>query len=265
MLFTGDLRKMRSEYAEPVRYFLRLSEDEVLMNGLIGKPVHLSFTGKIHCVSCGKEIRKAYGEGFCFQCFQKAPEASESIVRPELSKAHLGVARDIEWAVKNDLIEHFVYLSITDKLKVGVTRFTQIPTRWIDQGAIAAIRIASAPNRHIAGVIEVWLKRFYADKTEWKGMLRNQSVDSINLVEEKDRAVALLPVELRQYELKDDEIMNIRYPVGLLSEDIHRVNLGRHPEVHDVLLGIKGQYLIFQSGYVFNVRNHSGYQIKFEY
>ncbi len=265
MLLTGDLRKMRSEYAEPVRYFLRLSEEEVLMNGLIGKPVHLSFTGKIHCVSCGKEIRKAYGEGFCFQCFQKAPEASESIIRPELSKAHLGVARDIEWAVRNDLIEHFVYLSVTDKLKVGVTRFSQIPTRWIDQGAVEAIRIASVPNRHIAGVIEVWLKKFYADKTEWKGMLRNQSSDLINLVEEKNRAIALLPTELRQYELKSDEITNIRYPVGAVSEDIRRINLGRHPEVTDVLSGIKGQYLIFQSGYVFNVRNHSGYQIKFEY
>src|SRR5680860_390816 len=159
----------------------------------------MNFTGKINCISCGKKTKTSFGQGFCYNCLQTAPEASESIMRPELSKAHLGIARDMEWAEKHDLIEHIVYLAVSSEVKVGVTRIHQIPTRWIDQGASSAIKLATTPNRHISGIIEVLLKKHFTDKTNWRTMLKNEIAQNINLLDEKNKVYQLLPAELKKY------------------------------------------------------------------
>ena len=50
--------------------------------------------------------------------------------------------RDYDWEMAHHMQPHVVYLSKTAGIKVGVTRETQIPYRWIDQGAVEALILA---------------------------------------------------------------------------------------------------------------------------
>ncbi len=250
---------MRSEFADPVKYFLPLGETELPMNELMGKPLSLRFTGQINCIACGKKTKTSFGQGFCYNCLQTSPEASETIMRPELSKAHLGIARDMDWAREHDLIDHYVYLAVSGELKVGVTRHHQVPTRWIDQGASEAIILAKTPNRHIASVIEVFLNNFFSDKTNWQSMLKNKSVQEYFLQDEKLNAFQLLPAELQQYFYPDNHIWQFNYPALSFPEKVSSVTFDKEPVISGILNGIKGQYLIFSDGKVLNVRKHNGY------
>ena len=259
MLASGNIIKMRSEFADPIQYFLPIGETELPMNDLIGKSISMKFTGQINCISCGKRTKTSFGQGFCYNCLQTAPEASETVMRPELSKAHLGIARDMEWAREHDLIDHFVYLAVSGELKVGVTRHHQVPTRWIDQGASEAIILACTPNRHISGVIEVYLKNFFSDKTNWRSMLQNKTVQEYILPEEKEKAYQLLPAELQQYLHSDNQIWKMNYPCSEFPEKIASVSFDKDTVISGILNGIKGQYLIFSDGRVLNIRKHNGY------
>ena len=258
----GNLLKMRVELNVPVDYCLPLGGTELPMNPLIGGEVSLQFTGQINCIACGKKTKSSFGQGFCYNCMQTAPEASESIMRPELSKAHFGIARDMDWAREHDLIDHFVYLAVSSEVKVGVTRHHQIPARWIDQGANHCIKIAKTPNRHIAGVIEVWLKKHYTDTTNWRAMLQNKVAEGIDLVLEKEIALQLLPAELRQYQADDNTITEIHYPVMQYPAKTTSLSFDSQPVITGKLMGIKGQYLIFENGTVLNIRKHNGYFVK---
>lgn len=259
MLAAGNILKMRTEYADPVKYFLPLSETELPMNNLIGKSISLKFTGQINCISCGKRTKTSFGQGFCYNCLQTAPEASETVMRPELSKAHLGISRDMDWAQEHDLIDHFVYLAVSGEMKVGVTRHHQVPTRWIDQGAGEAIILARTPNRHISGVIEVYLKKFFSDKTNWRSMLQDRDLQEYNLQEEKLNAYELLPAELQQYLHPDNQIWKMTYPVIAFPTKVSSVSFDKESMISGILNGIKGQYLIFTDGRVLNIRKHNGY------
>ncbi len=138
-----------------------------------GTPIHgARYRGILTCASCGKRVKKFYGQGFCFPCLQSAPEAAECIIRPELCRAHLGEGRDPDWERAHHMTEHAIYLSYTGGVKVGITRSTQVPVRWIDQGAVSALIIARVPYRQLSGLIEVDLKRLFADRTNWRAMLK---------------------------------------------------------------------------------------------
>lgn len=261
MLFSGTIIKMRSEFADTVQYFLQVGENELPMNPLIGKNIQLTFTGQINCIACGKKTKTSFAQGFCYSCLQTAPEASETIMRPELSKAHLGIARDMDWAREHDLIDHYVYLAVSGELKVGVTRHHQVPTRWIDQGATEAIILACTPNRHISGVIEVYLKNFFSDKTNWRSMLQNKTNLPVDLQEEKINAYQLLPAELKQYLYADNRIWQLNYPITFFPEKITSITFDKDPVISGLLNGIKGQYLLFADGRVLNIRKHNGYYL----
>ena len=160
----GNIRKMKAANTASIEYSIVLSEHIFPINQYIGSHVSLKWSGIIHCVKCGNKTNKSFFQGFCYPCFINAPESSECILKPELCQAHEGISRDMEWSNNHCLSDHYVYLSLTSGIKVGVTRHTQIPTRWIDQGAIKALKIAQTPNRYLAGVIEVKLKEFVSDK-----------------------------------------------------------------------------------------------------
>ena len=255
----GNIYKMKTELASPVKYTLSIGDDEIVMNDLIGKKISMNFTGQINCIKCGKRTKTSFHQGFCFNCLQTAPEASESVIRPELSKSQFGIARDLEWAKKHDLADHIVYLAVSSNVKVGVTRSHQIPTRWIDQGASYAIKLATTPNRHIAGVIEVFLKKYYTDKTNWRAMLKNEVAENINLQNEKQKAIQLLPAELQKYIEPDNETTTIEYPAQQYPQKIKSIGFDKTPTIEGVLQGIKGQYLIFENDLVLNIRKHNGY------
>jgi len=265
MQYEGNIRKMNTELASPVNYKLPMGDQLVDMNALIGKKIQFSFAGRINCISCGKQTKTSFGQGFCYNCLQTAPEASESIMRPELSKAQFGIARDMEWAEKHDLTDHFVYLAVSSAVKVGVTRSHQIPTRWIDQGASYAIKLAKTPNRHIAGIIEVFLKKYYTDKTNWRAMLKNEVLEGIDLVAEKQKVLDLLPAELKKYEETDNTITQINYPVTEYPNAVKSIGFDKLPEIEGTLAGIKGQYLIFDDKRVLNMRKHNGYYLTLAY
>ena len=262
---TGTLLKMETEFSEPIIYKLKLGNEKVIMNQLIGSEISIKYQGEIYCLSCGKKTPKSFAQGFCYKCFLSSPETSECILRPELCEAHLGISRDMEWSKEHCLSDHYVYLALSSGLKVGVTREGQIPTRWIDQGAWKAIKLAMTPNRYLAGTIEVELKKHMSDKTSWQKMLQNQLASDIDLVEEKQKAWELLDPDLQQYVIDDDEVLEINYPVNKYPEKVKSLNLDKTPEISGTLTGIKGQYLIFNDEQVINIRTYSGYKISLEF
>ncbi len=258
------LDKMPTLRIDPVQYFLRTEHESLAVNDFLGQQIRLSFTGQIFCGICGKKTKKSFGEGLCYNCFANAPENAECIIRPELCLAHEGKGRDIEWEKKHHLQPHHVYLALVNEVKVGVTRDTQIPTRWIDQGANAALIIATTPYRQLAGQIEVFLKSHYTDKTNWQKMLKNDFNKAIDLRIEKEKIKSILSPELSQYIDQNDEVVNIEYPVMQYPDKVKSVGFEKQPIISEKLTGIRGQYLLFEGGNVLNIRKHSGYEIYIE-
>lgn len=259
----GIIHKMRTVLNDTVEYSFLFDNTTIQLNAAIGKPISFRFTGNIYCTSCNKKITKTFQNGLCYNCFQTAPEASDCILRPELCKAHLGEGRDIEWELKNHNQPHVVYLAASSAVKVGVTRDTQIPTRWIDQGASSAIRIAETPNRYEAGRLEVALKGVYTDKTNWQKMLKNEIDETIDLITEKWSVQEQLPYDLQDYFSENDEIIEINYPVLEYPEKVTSLSFDKTPIIENTLVGIKGQYFIFSDGSVINIRKHEGYEVEF--
>ena len=257
------LHKMRTALDEVAQYRLKAGEEEILMNDLIGQTISLKFDGKTQCMSCGN-FRKIFAQGHCYDCFTNSADASPCIISPELCEGHLGGGRDPEWEKEHHVQPHVVYLAVASSLKVGVTRETQVPTRWIDQGASYAIKIAEVPYRKLAGDIEVALKGTFTDKTNWRKMLKNE-IGDFDLEEEKWQLEELLPNDLSEYMTEDDEIWEINYPVQQFPEKVKSIGLDKQPYIEGKLLGIKGQYLLFDEDRVMNVRKHEGYWVDFNH
>ena len=264
MRYNGTLLKMETKLEKPVEYELPIGDELVYMNNLIGKYIVFKWEKEIYCVACGRKTSKSFAQGFCYPCFLSAPETSECILRPELCQAQDGIARDMDWAENHCLHDHFVYLAISSGVKVGVTRSAQIPTRWIDQGAWQAIRLAQTPNRYTAGLIEVVLKQHISDRTQWQRMLKNQLIEGVDLKEKKKEMIAHLAPELQNYESEDNEITGITYPVTEYPEKVKSLSFDKLEEITGRLWGIKGQYLIFDDGTVLNMRKHTGYLVELE-
>lgn len=268
MEVVGNIRKMKGRLEEQVKYTLPLYDnlnpaEEVEMNALVGQSLQIQFEGDIHCVVTGKKVKRTFGDGMSYDAFMKSPMAVESIVRPELSRIHEGIAlRDKEWEEAHHNQPHVVYLSRTGGVKVGVTRVTNIPSRWIDQGATEAILFAETPYRQLAGLIEVEMKAYMSDKTNWRNMLRNLVTDDSDLLDKKEDLLDLLPEEYGDFISDNDEITKLDYPVQRYPEKVSSMKLDKLPLIEGTLNGIKGQYLLFDGGRVINLRSHSGYRIR---
>ncbi len=260
--FTGTLLKMIAELEIPVEYTLPIGAHQFNISNYIDRWITLKFSGDIFCVNCKIKTNKSFFQGYCYPCFLSVPMASECVLRPELCRAHEGVARDMDWAEEHCLSKQYVYLSVTSGLKVGVTRSSQIPTRWIDQGASQAIKLAETPNRYIAGLIEVEMKQYLSDKTAWQWMLKNITDREINLLEEKEKLEEKFPTELKPYYSNDNDITEIEFPVTEYPEKVKSINLEKTPVVSGELTGIKGQYLYFDNERVLNIRKYQGYSIQ---
>lgn len=257
----GILKKMDVAWGKPVGYKLPLGNQLLDMNSLIGRELNIRWQNKIYCLSCGKPTKKSFGQGFCYPCFISVPETDSCVLNPEKCQAHLGIARNMAFAEKNCLQDHYVYLALSCNVKVGVTRHSQVPTRWIDQGAWKAIRLAKTPNRYFAGLIEVELKKLMPDKTNWRNMLKNVIDCSRNLQEEKQIIASRLPDALAQYLCNDNDITEINYPVFAYPLKPESIDLEKVGSVSGVLTGIKGQYLLFNNGKCLNMRKHGGFLV----
>lgn len=269
-MVSGHLRKMRVKLEEPVHYTLLLDEIEVPLNEFIGREISLHFSGDIHCQACGRKTKKSYSQGFCYPCAQKLAQCDLCIMRPETCHHHKGTCREPQWGLDHCFQPHVVYLSNTSGLKVGITRQEQIPTRWIDQGATQALPMLTVGSRYHSGLLEVLFKEHVADRTDWRKMLKGSN-DVMDLVAERERLLAECAEGISQvgekfgedsYKIMDGEAVDIHYPVESYPEKVSSLNLDKTPEINGILQGIKGQYLILDSG-VLNIRKFGGYLVTF--
>jgi hypothetical protein len=266
---TGNLRKLRTRLESPVRYELPLGDETVELNDLIGQPIKLVYQQEINCLHCGRKTKKSFSQGYCYPCFTRLPQCDSCIVKPEKCHYHEGTCRDPAWGERHCFQPHVVYLANSSGLKVGITRGEQVPTRWIDQGAIQALPILEVDNRLHSGLIEQIIAAHVSDKTNWRTMLKGGN-PSIDLKAERDRLLELCADELEQLRQRfgadavrrlEAEVVEIEYPVKQYPAKVSTHNFDKEAEVSGVLLGIKGQYLILDTG-VINIRKFSAYKVQ---
>lgn len=269
----GHLSKMEASLNSEgsVDYQLPIDDQRIGMNTLIGRTISIEHIGDIHCIHCGRRTKKSFSQGYCYPCFSKLPQCDTCIMSPEKCHFHHGTCRDPEWGEKYCFTDHFVYLSNTSGVKVGITRGTQLPTRWIDQGATQGLPIFRVQTRYQAGLIEDCIREHIADKTHWQKMLKGNS-DSVDLHSLRDELMAKSEDGLEFLEqehglqalqrLYNENITEIKFPVEQFPEKVKSLNLDKQPLVEGVLQGIKGQYLIMDTG-VINIRKFTAYNVKF--
>ncbi len=235
---------------------------ESFLNDRIGQKLKIEFEQQIQCIACGRKIKKTFAQGYCFPCLQSLAACDLCIVKPELCHHHKGTCREPEWGEKNCMIPHTVYLSLTSGVKVGITRAHQKTTRWIDQGATAAVELGKTAKRLHAGLLESALKSTFADKTNWRAMLKGSNTEES--IEDK---IDLFWEEVEKTEFAElieespVEIQRLNYPVSTYPEKIKTLGLDKTPTIEGTLTGVKGQY-IYLDDFVFNVRKHQGYQVR---
>lgn len=266
----GQTAKMKTQLNDGCPdYQLPLGEQLVPMNSLIGHAVKLEYQQQINCVHCDRLTKKSFNQGYCYPCFQKLAQCDSCIVSPEKCHFFAGTCREPEWGESHCMIDHIVYLANSSGLKVGITRHSQLPTRWIDQGAVAALPIYRVSNRLQSGLVEKIYKQHVADKTSWQAMLKGEPA-AIDLAQRRDQLAQECAAEIA--ELQDEHGLHaiqpvadmpgveIRYPVVQYPTKVKSFNLDKDPIAEGTLMGIKGQYLIFDTG-VINIRKYGGYRI----
>ena len=268
---TGHLSKMVTELATPVNYFLPLDEQRIALNSLLGQKITLSYSGEIHCCHCGRKSKKSFNQGFCYPCFRKLARCDNCIVSPEKCHYDAGTCREPEWGEQFCLADHVVYLANSSGIKVGITRATQLPTRWIDQGAVQALPIMRVSTRLQSGLVEDALRQHVADKTNWRKMLKGD-IDTADLIASRDQLFELCQGEIDELHerfglqalqiIDDAPCVDIEYPVLEYPTKVTSHNLDKTPCVEGTLMGIKGQYLILDTG-VINMRKYTAYHISF--
>jgi len=261
---SGNILKMKSTLENPVQYKLPIGDELIGMNEFIGKKIKLSFDGQINCISTGEKISKSYNQGYSFRASQKLAACDICIVKPELCHFADGTCREPEWGEANCFQPHIVYLSVSSHLKIGITRESQVPTRWIDQGASFALPILRVEDRLTSGLIEKEISKSLSDKTNWRKMLQND-VTEVDLEQERENIFEDFADILDHFEAEDldEEVIEIEYPVNEYPTKIKSLGFDKKPVIEGVLNGIKGQYLILDCG-VLNMRKHQGYFITLE-
>ena len=268
----GIVRKMRSRLGQPVSYSARLGDNEIALNPLIDQQLKLIFSGSIYCIHCNRKTNKSFNQGYCYPCFQKLAQCDSCIIHPERCHLEQGTCREPAWGEKYCMQDHIVYLANSSGLKVGITRATQVPTRWIDQGATQALAIMRVRSRLQSGTLEMAFKQHVADKTNWRDMLKGKAAE-LDMAGERDRLLAACEEDINELTdrfgffaisvLKGIDPVSIDYPVQAYPEKITSLNFDKEPVVSGTLKGIKGQYLIFDSG-VINLRRFSGYEVELQ-
>lgn len=263
----GQVRKMKTafEAGKPVQYSLPLGADDVALNPKIGKAFKLEFKQAISCVHCDRSIKKTFSQGYCYPCFSQLASCDSCIVKPELCHFANGTCREPEWGEANCMIPHTVYLANSSSLKVGITRGVEPVYRWIDQGATQGLAIRRVATRLESGQVEMALKDYVADKTNWRKMLQG-TAEAQELEVERDSILRMhvenaAGAELPGTAIEDAASVEIQYPVDEYPTKIVSHNFDKKPVFEGTLQGIKGQYLILDTGVV-NVRKYGGYHLE---
>jgi hypothetical protein len=256
------------------QYTLKLdnSDDKIILNELIGHKLSIKFLNEINCSACGRKTKKSFSQGYCFPCMRSLAQCDMCIMKPEQCHYDQGTCREPQWGLDHCFKPHYVYLSNTGKVKVGITRAENIPSRWIDQGATEALQIFRVSRRLISGLVEVMFKSHIADKTNWRTMLKGKP-ETIDLAKVRDELYAEVEPELSTITekygldcltyLPNEKVYNIDFPVSKYPIKVSSFNLDKNPIAEGILMGIKGQYFIFDTG-VINIRKYGGYFCQIE-
>ncbi|MFW3899418.1 DUF2797 domain-containing protein [Pseudomonas bharatica] len=266
----GSTRKMAARLETPVvQYAFRLGELEVPVNPLIGQTVRLEYLGAIHCSHCGKRTKTSFSQGYCYPCMTRLAQCDLCIMSPERCHYDAGTCREPSWGEQFCMTDHVVYLANSSGIKVGITRASQLPTRWLDQGASQALPILRVATRQQSGLVEDLLRSQVPDRTNWRTLLKGDA-EALDLVAVRDQLFDSCADGIRGLQerfglqaiqpLVDAEVLEIRYPVEAYPGKIVSFNLDKNPVAEGTLLGIKGQYLIFDTG-VINIRKYTAYQL----
>ena len=270
----GCVRKMKN-YLESIVRYEWVTEDGVLsLDDALGKKLTIDFSGTINCIHCGRASKKSFNQGYCYPCFQRLAQCDSCIVKPEKCHFSAGTCREPEWGEAHCNIDHVVYLANTSNVKVGITRGTQVPTRWMDQGATQARPVAIVSTRHLSGLLEITLGQHVGDKTAWQTMLKGDG-EAVDLASKQAELRSLCGETIDQLQTEhglnairwlddadaSDAEVTIRYPVLEWPVKVKAHNLDKTPRVEGTLLGIKGQYLMLDTG-VLNVRKYGGYHLE---
>jgi hypothetical protein len=268
----GQASKLISRFEMPVQYAMPLGQARVDLNEHIGRQLTLRHTGRITCIHCGRVTNKSFNQGYCYPCFQTLAQCDSCIISPERCHYDAGTCREPVWGDHFCMQDHIVYLANSSGLKVGITRASQLPTRWIDQGASQALAILRTRSRQQAGFCEAMFRQHVTDRTNWRSMLKGES-ESVDLGAERDQLLARCAIELQDIQqrfglhainvLSGVDPVTIDYPVKGLPEKITSLDLDKSPEISGMLLGIKGQYLLLDSG-VINIRKYTGYELELQ-
>lgn len=275
--FSGHLSKMatqlNAETGNSIQYQMRLNDQSIPLNSLIGQTIKMRYVGEINCCHCGRKTNKSFSQGYCYPCFKKLPQCDLCIMSPEKCHYHLGTCRDESWGDDFCMQQHFVYLANSSALKVGITRGTQLPTRWCDQGASQGLPIFRVKTRFLSGLVETLFKKTLADKTNWRAMLKGQA-EPIDLIAIRDQLYQEYEQGLKEIELEHGpgaitflpelEVTQLEYPVLEYPTKMSSLNFDKTPEIEGKLMGIKGQYLLLDTG-VINLRKFTSYNIEFSY
>lgn len=271
-LGAGPIRKMHAALGDPVSYVLPLGGEEISLNPYLGRALRLTWQGEIRCIYCDRQTRKSFNQGYCYPCFQRLARCDACIVSPEKCHFAAGTCREPDWAQDHCMTDHIVYLANTSGIKVGITRASQVPTRWMDQGATQARPILRVATRLHSGLAEALLRAHVADRTDWRAMLRGPG-EARDLETERQRLMAECAAGLEEVraahglqsitELADQAETAISYPVLQYPAKVTAFNLDKAPVAEGTLTGIKGQYLIFDTG-VINMRKYGGYRLLLE-
>lgn len=269
MKYQGHLHKMHVALESPVSYKLELADESIYLNDFVGQNIRLEYLQSIECIHCGRKTKKSFSQGFCYPCFRDLAQCDLCIVSPEKCHYHLGTCREPEWGLSHCMQPHIVYLSNTSGVKVGITRETQIPTRWIDQGAVQALPILRVSKRYHSGLIETAFKQYISDKTNWRSMLKNE-VETLNLYQIFETLWSKVEPELSDELRQDIEVLasesaavSLQFPSQKYPEKVSSFNFDKNSVVEGRLDAIKGQYLILDSG-VINIRKFAGYLVSLE-
>lgn len=268
-----NLSKMKTALNDKsAQYYLPINDENnnyPLMNDWLGKTIRIEYLGEINCVYCNRLSKKSFGQGYCYPCFRKLAQCDLCLMKPETCHYHLGTCREPKWGETHCFIDHIIYLANTGDVKVGITRLTNTPHRWIDQGATEVLPIMATKNRLISGLVEVALKSHIGDKTNWRKMLQGKPESKpLNMIKEsilnsaKDELENIKRANGEDaFFVKDDEHFEIDYPVLAYPQKIKSFNLDKTNLFSGELIGIKGQYLILDTG-VINLRKFTGYKVK---
>ena len=255
---------LRGELKTPIQYTWTLNNVDYNLNTWLGKKLTILFHGKITCIHCQRPTKKSFNQGYCYPCFQKLARCALCVLKPETCHFHLGTCREPEWGLSHCMQSHIVYLANTSDLKVGITRANHVPNRWIDQGATQAIPFFSVHTRFQSGLIEDRMKTLLPDKTHWRKMLAGEAAP-LDLMAERERLYPLVLekiIPLHATFLTEATPITLKYPILEIPAKIQSVNPEKTPTIEGSLVGIKGQYLLFDTGQVLNIRNTTGYHIR---